>query len=221
MKQVVRFVSDASSKATQAAIDKLFETGEVSKESLQRVIAKGDELTTAVSDFIQAKIRELGAAIKSCLKLISGGKSIVIGETDGKETLAKAKDLFTGFLDGDFKAYGTDHPAAPTKAMPVEVYEMVENADFRKLFGGFQTELDKLCLTQAQIKSFVKNHSDWLRKDGYATFFLFKVEDKFFVAVVYVYSDGLHAYVCRLGGDDVWCGEDQHRVVVPQQTLAS
>lgn len=47
---------------------------------------------------------------------------------------------------------------------------------FAKIFTSFRGDLDKLCLTQHQIKAFCKKHANWLRTNGYATFFLFKVE---------------------------------------------
>ena len=142
IKQVIRFVSDASGKATQAALDELVSADEITRDSIQRVIAKGDELTASVSEFVKAKIRELGAAIKGCLKLISAGHEISIEATDGSETLAKAGDVFY-WIDSDFRNYGTDVPGKPTQALNVEVHEMAEDGDYRKIFGGFNTELDK------------------------------------------------------------------------------
>ena len=86
------------------------------------------------------------------------------------------------------------------------------------MFGSLGTDLDKLCLTQHQIKTFCEVHKEWLRKDGYATFFLFKVDEQFFVAHVRVSSVGLGVHVFRFGLDDVWYAEYSHRMVVPQLT---
>jgi hypothetical protein len=78
-------------------------------------------------------------------------------------------------------------------------------------------DLNKLVMTQSQIIQFVQKHRKWLRTDGYATFFLFKVGDEFFVADVFFNDDGrLEVYVYRFSDDDVWRAEVRHRIVIPQ-----
>lgn len=150
------------------------------------------------------------------LKLLSGAETLMLDALDGKETLATAKEVFPSGIDGDFKNWGTNKPGITTKEIAVDVHELVKDGTFAQMFGSLGTDLDKLCLTQSQIKNFCKKHPEWLRQNGYATFFLFKVEDQFFVAGVGVRSDGLHVRVCRFEGDDVWSAESSHRLVVPQ-----
>lgn len=150
------------------------------------------------------------------LKYISEAQEIFIETCDGSQTIATAKETFKSGIDGDFKNWGTNKPGASTQKTAVQVHEMVKDATFAQMFGSLGTDLDKLCLTQHQIKTFCEVHKNWLRTDGYGTFFLFKVEDQFFVAHVYVYSDGLRVYVYRLGYDFVWYAEYRLRVVVPQ-----
>jgi hypothetical protein len=152
------------------------------------------------------------------LSLLSGAETLMLDALDGKETLATAKEVFLSGIDGDFKNWGTNKAGIATKEQVVDVHELVKNATFAQMFGSLGADLDKLCLTQAQIKNFCKKHSNWLRKDGYATFFLFKVEDQFFVALVYVYSDGLYVCVCRFEYGHVWLAEYSLRVVVTQLT---
>lgn len=155
------------------------------------------------------------------LRLISGGKQITIRATRGKRSIAQASDVFTWGIDPDFKYWGLDVLGEAKPETPVLVYEMVEHGDFETIFGSFGRELDDLCLTQEQIIAFVEDHEDWLRKEGYATFFLFKENGKFFVASVSLYGDGEpYAIVNRFSVDNVWYGGDRRRIVVPQ-TLAS
>ena len=137
---------------------------------------------------------------------------------DGKETLATAKEVFPSGIDGDFKNWDTNKPGIATKEQAVDVHELVKDGTFAQMFGSLGTDLDKLYLTQAQIKNFCKKHPNWLRKDGYATFFLFKVEDQFFVADVRVVSDGLFVSVDRFEDGRVWGAGRSHRMVVPQLT---
>ncbi len=152
-----------------------------------------------------------------CLGLISGTESIVLDATDGSETINNAQEVFTAFLDSDFKGWGCDVKNKPTDRMEVEVYEMFREGDFNRIFHQFGNDLDKLCLTQPQIIQFVKVQNKWLNTDCQATFFLFKVNNEFFVARVYLHSTGhLDAYAHRISHGLVWGSEKHCRVVVPK-----
>ena len=133
-----------------------------------------------------------------------------------KPTLIKDSKLFS-YIDSDFKNL-TDKEKVWNKETTLEVLEMEKDGTFKDFF----TDPDKMVMTQGEILSFVQNHKDKLRTDGYATFFLFKVEDKFFVALVRLYSGGgLEVYVRPFSDGDVWLTESLHRVVVPQLTPAT
>lgn len=157
------------------------------------------------------------------LKLISGEEeTLTLDATDGKETIAGAGDLFSGNLAGNFINWNTNIKGNPTEAQNVQVHEMTKNGTFKQIYGSLGTELNTLCLTQAQIIQFVKRHRKWLCVDGYGTFFLFKVGDEFFVACARVgSSDLLCARAYRFSDDDVLRAVFRIRFVVPQQTLAS
>ena len=153
----------------------------------------------------------------SILRLISGGETLVLDPTDGKETIPAAEDVFTGFIDSDFKNWGADEAGGPTPETSVQVHEMMQDATFAQMFGLMGVDKERLCLTHGQIKQFCQKHRNWLRIDGYATFFLFKSKGKFFVAnVSFVVGGRLPALVHRFGYDGVWYGAHRPRVVVPQ-----
>ena len=152
----------------------------------------------------------------SILRLLSTESNPVIKATDGKRFLAKAKNTFKSFVDADFKNWKLDQASHATVDTPTNVYEMITDATFAQIFGSLSNDLDKLCLTQDQIEEFCLAHADQLRTDGYGTFFLFKENGHFFVAYVYVYSDGLRVRVHGLESDHVWYGDFRHRVVGPQ-----
>lgn len=175
-----------------------------------------DKLMSHLQDGIEGKFD--GKKENAILKLLSKGKSIIIEKCNGKETLAQAEEIFKSGIDPDFKNYKLDKDGKATEETAVQVHEIIKDSTFTKMFGSLGTDLDKLCLTQHQIKSFCKNHPDWLRKDGYGTFFLFKVDGNFFVADVDVNSDGLRVHVIRFERGNVWIAEDLHRVVVSQLT---
>ncbi len=151
---------------------------------------------------------------------LSKGKKVIIGATNGRATIAEAKDIFPGYIDGDFVNYGINIPGQPTKKTRVEVLELVKDGTFAQIYDGFGRSRESLCLTQSQIIRFVKDHSKWLRTDGYGTFFLFKEKlqgkGEFFVADVYWYAGRLLVYVRRLSHGTVWDAGYGHRLVVPQ-----
>jgi len=172
----------------------------------------------ALQDIIEGKFIH-SKKDNAILRLLTKGESIIIDSCDGSETLANAKETFKAGIDGDFKNWGTNKPSNRTEETAVAVHEIVKDATFAQMFGSLGTDLDKLCLTQHQIKNFCKKHSNLLRTNGYATFFLFKVEDQFFVASVGVDSGGLSVSVYGLERDDVWNARCAPRVVVPQLTV--
>ena len=214
--QVVNVVMAAVRKGVEAVVELLAKAGTINVSNFQRILAQGNVLSEHLVAEAKKKMTELAEQVVGYLKLISGGENIVIGPTDGKDIIAKAKDLFTGWIDPDFVNYGTNVECKPTKEVSVQVFEMIKDGTFAQIFGGFGENLDRLCLTQVQIIFFVRNHAKWLRTDGYGTFFLFKVGGEFFVAGVRVGSDGLLVYVNRLAYGHVWFAEFRLRVVVPQ-----
>ncbi|MFA5777207.1 MAG: hypothetical protein WC906_02105 [Parcubacteria group bacterium] len=174
---------------------------------------EGSSKLEAIARIIVEKTEKAREVI---LKLISGGESLILDAVDGAETLAEAEDVFA-YIDSDFKKYRADEKGPATDETPVEVYEMAKDATFAQMFGSLNYDVGRLCLTQHQIKNFVRKYRGWLRKDGYPTFFLFKSNNQFFVACVFFGSGGvLEVDVGRFGSDDVWYAGSRRRVVVPQ-----
>ena len=151
------------------------------------------------------------------LRQLFVGEAISVGATDGTETIAKARNVFVAGIDSDFVAWGLDVPSRPTKATKAIVCEITNDGTFAEVFESLNRSLDSLCWEQSQIVEFAKKYRDRICEDRRATFFLFKVGNKFFVAYVHVHSDGgLHVYVDRFSNDNVWYAEDRHRFAVPQ-----
>ena len=159
-------------------------------------------------------------AVASILRSISA--SVTISATTGTKTITSAKEVFTGYLDPDFKNWGLDVPEEAKPETPVQVYEMFQDGDFKTIFSSLGRSLDDLCLTQEQIIAFVCDHKQWLRTGGYSTFFLFKVAGEFFVAFVGLSTDGGPGVgVGRVSSAGVWRGGFRRRIVLPQLTLES
>ncbi|MDD4902842.1 MAG: hypothetical protein PHE24_06990 [Patescibacteria group bacterium] len=176
----------------------------------------GGEWLTEFKKFLRKEQSWTGVVAKKILRLISGGEILTIEGLDGQEYIGGAKEVFKGYIDDDFKNYGLNQAGDATPETAVQVHELIEDASFAKMFTSLTSDLDKLCLTQHQIKRFCVKYPNWLRQEGYATFFLLKMNGEYFVALVYVSSDGLFVYVRRFERDDVWFAEYRYRLVVPQ-----
>ena len=199
---------------------------------ITKAIASAAKKTNADSDRMQAVIGKPGVIFQlvenlfaedgkvkenpAILQVISGGEKLMIEALDGKAYISDAKKVFKSYIDGDFKNWGLNQSGPATAETLVDVSEMVKDATFVQIFTGITPDLDKLVLTQAQIIRFCEKHPTWLRQEGYATFFLTKVNGEYFVVRVYVSSDGLRVLVRRLGLDLVWLAEYRRRVVSPQ-----
>ena len=132
-------------------------------------------------------------------------------------------------IEPDFKIWGTNVPGKPTAKTKVQVFRIVKNGNFRTIFGSTDYELGSLCLEQAQIKLFIRNHSSpWLlwADEMSATFFPFKVGDgkhkRFFVAGVRQdYRGGLNLFCNRFEMPDVMRARYRYHVVLPQLNLGN
>jgi hypothetical protein len=150
------------------------------------------------------------------LCLLSRGVNIIIGKCDSAQFFTQANAVFEGGADVKFCSWGlVQQQKVETDEIAVAVYEQVNDATCSEMFCSLGTKLNKLCLTPPQIVAFCKSNSNWLRGDGYATFFLFKEKGEFFVASVNVISNDMRVSVNFLGNDREWDAEGQRHLVVP------
>jgi len=179
---------------------------------VQKLIGKPGVIFKFFEDLLAEEIEQK----LSILRLISGGEKIMIESSDGKATIANAKNTFKPYIDGNFNNWKLNTPGSATPEMLVDIYEIIQDANFSQIFNSLNSDLDKLVLTQAQIIGFCEKHPNWLRQEEYATLFLIKVNGEYFVVNVRVYSDGLNICASRFEYDDVWNAKYLHRVVIPQ-----
>lgn len=145
----------------------------------------------------------------------------VIPDCDGLTTFGStlAKHVFNVRIDPDFQNWGLNVTSEATVAMPVCKHELVRDARTKKMFESLNSNTNALCLTPHQIIEYCKTNFDRLLCDRKVSLFLFKVGYNFYVAHVYVGSDGLNVNVYRLESDCVWYGDCRLHVVVPQLTI--
>lgn len=206
----------------------------ISAKELKRLKAAGEtdenivelDQTIGIIRDNTKKIVKLIKKRKKILRLISQDEKIVINACDGKETFAQSQELFPSGVDENFKAWGLDNQSAATPEIEAKVYELIGDATFAQMFKCLGVPLEDLCLTQDQIIGFRVDSARWLRDRGYATFFLFKRDEKraatpgnLLVAYVYFRGGGLNVFVSKFANDSVFTAECRHRVVVPQLTI--
>lgn len=145
-------------------------------------------------------------------------KGLTIPACDGTETLADAKNVFKGCIDRNFENWGTNKPGKATGEVTVDAHRMSSGASYAGIFGSFGSDMDKLCLTQHQIKAFCKKYNKWMSTESLSTFFLFKVEERLFVASVHAYSGGWDISASRFEHYGI-LRTYTHRAVVPPLSL--
>lgn len=173
----------------------------------------------ALQDIVEGKFDRFEKNEKKSaliLRVISGNEKLMIEALDGKAYISDAKKTFKSGIDGDFKNWGLNQSCPATAETLLDVSEMTSDGTFVQIFTDISSDLEKLVMTQAQIIRFCEKHPTWLRQEGYATFFLTKVNGEYFVVLVFVSSDGLHVFVFRLEYVTVWYGAFRLRVVSPQ-----
>lgn len=202
----------------------------VYEEDMQKGIIGNKDLPKIMEEMFR-KIFQKTETIKSSkvnetshLRLISGGNNPKISACTGglRTSLAYADQIFTGYLDNDFKNWKLDTTQPATLGVEAEVYEMhAKDGTFKEIFNSFKTDIKNLkWSSQEQIEKFCIENPSWLRTDGCATFFLFEEEvnnkKEFFVACV-DFNDGgrLELAVSRLSRGNVWSASGRRRVVVP------
>jgi hypothetical protein len=144
------------------------------------------------------------------------GLTATIPPTTGKKTISGAEEIFTGYLDPEFKGWGLDVLGEVKPETPVESLELAKDGTFNDFFTSLG-DLNKLVMTDEQIIWVVENCPDLLvQQDGKFNFFLKKKGDKFFVARVNRFEGRLKVFARRLSFGCVWYAECGLRVVVPQ-----
>lgn len=183
---------------------------------INKAITSAVKKTSIIFKFFEDSLIERVETKFSILKLISGGKEIMIESSDGKLCISENKKLFQSYISPDFKNWELNKPGLVTVETLLDVYEMTKDTTLFQMFKSLNSDLDKLVMTQNQIVCFCKKHPIWLHQDGYANFFLIKENNNFFVVSVYVCPISLRVYVNHLRNDSIWNASFRRRLIVPQ-----
>ncbi len=206
------------------------------KTTIERVQNEKSLFNSALKKLVNSTEEELDDFLKrrieakpqqGILRLISEGKSLKLKALDGSRHICKSKKTFKSFIDADFENWGINKKGVATPETPIQIHEMVGDGTFMDIFRSVPGTWREKWVSQDQVIEFCESLPDWLRQEGYGTFFLVrkdenkpidetKPEENLGVVRVYVDDDGLRADVFQLEYDHVWVGERRHRVVSPQ-----
>ncbi len=171
----------------------------------------GQEWLAELKKFLHKENCWIGVeAKKVILKLISGNEQLIIDAADGTEIVAGASEVC------DLCIGGADKQGETAGEIAVDVFEMQKDANFAQMAASLSSNVEDLRLTWAQIVGFARKHSVWLRKDGFATFFIFKSHGQFSVLNAFFFGDVLMWYIYPLDFPLVWRADSRPRVVVPK-----
>lgn len=173
---------------------------------------------SAIVAGVEQLLRDLANQPTPIIHHLSASEGLILSETDGRITLANADHVFDhNCTNPNLETWNTNVTSMGKGAIAVSVYELQQNATFVQMFTALSSELDLLVLTQDQIITFCQEHKDWLRNDGYYTFFLFNVRNELFVAgISYSSKDSLTLHVHRFEDEMEWSSYYRPRVITPK-----
>ena len=142
-------------------------------------------------------------------------EKIIVPACEAEEAMPTDKELFPGYLSSEFANWEDDSDLATPETEAV-VSEMQEDMKFKPMFNRLNTDLDQLCWSKNQIKKFVIRNRDKLHPNGWATFFLCKINGNYRVAGVdWDSPEALEVFVHSFERDNPWHAGSRRRVVVP------
>lgn len=129
------------------------------------------------------------------LNLLSKNAKIVIPFCEGAEkiNLLNSKKVFPGKVGDLIREIRPKNPEQPsTQATEVEVHETVQRIQY---FTDVFTDPDNQFLTQTQVVKFLEDNPEWVKEDGWGTYFLCKKKGtsklRYFVVCVYLDDNDL------------------------------
>jgi hypothetical protein len=150
--------------------------------------------------------------------------TLTLDETDGTETISNAKEVF-GSIDKKFHGLEIDSENKPTKEQKVVVYDVKLDGNSNEILKAISNNFDSLCLTPAQIVSFVRRYPGRILAGNLPVLFLLKGKEDFLKVHVDFrngkqYEDGKSYFTIHFLGPvkryPGWWSEYRSIVVVPE-----
>lgn len=193
---------------------------------INRALARAIKETDPCSEQVQKIIGKPGVIYKYFETLLSEGTKILkpiftdrtftIEDSSGEMLISEAKETFKSGISPDFTKLGLNKPTGAKPKRELAPHKMIHDATFAQMFSELSPDLDKIVMDQEQIIKFCKKHRALFCQEVCITFFLTKVDCRFFVICVTELSDGLDASVYPFDHNHVWNSENCHRVFAPK-----
>ncbi len=155
------------------------------------------------------------------VKLIPPGKTLIIEASDGQRIIANAFKVFKSGISPEFKKYGSNINCLPSRETLLVVYELTVDIKTCDVFPNIYHNLDKMVLTQEQIIRLCERFPEVLCQKGYATLFLTKELDYYFIVSVYAHSSGLYVDISPLSDQSSLKAKEHNRIICPKFNLAA
>lgn len=143
----------------------------------------------------------------------------VLAPTSGQTTIAKAKDVFPGFIAPEFSLLDTGDSGVDTAEQQIVIYDLENSGTFTQMFGSLEVDPHFLCFSQGQIKEICLTHREWIPKGVYACHFLFKFKGQILMACAHFGEAKLGIHIVDPLFDGVWTAAFRIRIIVPQQAV--
>jgi hypothetical protein len=150
-------------------------------------------ISLALKDIVEGKFHN--AKIDRDVVRLLSGEAVIIEACDGSEFIFGSLDVFESSVDSNFKSWGLDVPSDSKEETALSMYKPTRSATLRQMFSAIDPDLNKLCLTQHQIKLFCRKHRRLLsHNQDKHNFFIIKVGNRFFVVAV-LFNSAVSMYV--------------------------
>ncbi len=193
------------------AIDRLYKL----QAKINMMVVDGTRDAESVADTLQQILEE-----KPDFSYVQDTMSLTMSLVP--YTIAKAHNIYTGYLDPNFKDWGTDVRVYvrvyedSIEIINVDVRTVTRDGEYKNLFG--YDELKNICLTQRQINQFVVSNRNLLSEEDYGLFFIFEQMNEFFVAEISMRDGLIAARLRRYNDSHVWKASGGILLVVKQTT---
>ena len=145
--------------------------------------------------------------------------SFTVGETDGMDSYATARKVFSGYFDPEFEKEGIIFSGIVPEETKVVAYQLIKDGKFPDFLGTTAKELEMRRLTGSQFLEVFREHPGAWK--GYTSFVVLTSGDEpvnsslsnIFIARVMVYEIGLlDACLCKFNSGGVWDGQGELRI---------
>lgn len=171
----------------------------LTSENLETLFDMPSGVTTESRKVHLELVKTATPKLVGCLELVSSG--LMIGATDGSETIASSIDVFYSTHPSGVSVVGQ-----PTMKTIVNLYKKVGDGSLVGIFGNFHASESKLSVEWGQIVSFMRarEHQELLTEEDFILF-LMPFGGAFVVVSVYRNSRGgrFTARFCEMSEDNI------------------